>query len=255
MMVKYKSEGGEEFEFVVDAAQSGKRLDAFLAGVMAEQSRSFIRKLIDDKLVTVAGKAGKASRKVAADETVTIVLPELIELEARPEELDLNILYEDEMVIVINKAPDMVVHPSPGHETGSLVNGLLHHCQDLSGIGGVLRPGIVHRLDRDTSGVMIAAKCDVAHQHLAAQFKNRTTGKIYLCLVHELPVPPSGEVTGNIGRHPTNRKFMAVLPEGGREANTFYTPREVSATTTLSLFGTSERLITTHGRTSDLTVS
>ncbi|MHC4884322.1 MAG: RluA family pseudouridine synthase [Planctomycetota bacterium] len=221
-MVKYNAERGEEQFFTVPESLSGKRIDAVLTELMPDQSRSYLKKLIDDRLVQVGEQPVKASRKVQAGESITLLLPELVPLEARPEKMPLNILYEDHQLIVINKPPAMVVHPSAGHETGSLVNGLLHHCTDLSGIGGVLRPGIVHRLDRDTSGVMVAAKCDSAHHHLAAQFKNRTTIKIYLCLTHGAPVPPSGEVTGNIGRHPVNRKIMAVLPEGGREANTFY---------------------------------
>ncbi|MFH0911334.1 MAG: RluA family pseudouridine synthase [Planctomycetota bacterium] len=202
------------------------RLDIFLASRFKKLSRSWIRKLIDGGFVEVEGARAKPARKLAGGEHVSLFLPELVELEARPEPMDLDILHEDAWLIVVNKPSGTVVHPSPGHETGSLVNGLLFHCRDLSGIGGVLRPGIVHRLDRDTSGVLVAAKNDLAHRSLSAQFARRTTLKIYLALTHGTPVPPSGTVEGFIGRHPRHRQRMAIVRIGGRRAVTHYAVRE-----------------------------
>lgn len=220
-MAEYNLDAGEHFSAVAGDEQKGKRVDAYLAGVLPNQSRSFIKKLIDDNLLELDGENVKASRKLKGGEKITLFIPELVELEARPEKLELNILYEDSSVIVLNKPAGMVVHPSPGHESGSLVNGLLYHCKDLSGIGGVLRPGIVHRLDKDTSGVIVAAKCDKAHQSLSAQFAERTTTKIYYAISHGIPNPSEGEINQPIGRNPRHRQLMAVV-EGGRASLTLY---------------------------------
>jgi 23S rRNA pseudouridine1911/1915/1917 synthase len=222
-MVTYNPEAGETVDLLAPAEAAGQRVDAWLSQTLPAQSRSFLRKLIDDGYVEIAGHRTKASRKLAGGEAITLFVPELVELEARPEPMDLAILYEDHDIIVVNKGPGRVVHPSPGHESGSLVNGLLHHCTDLSGIGGVLRPGIVHRLDRDTSGVIIAAKNDAAHHSLAAQFANRTTEKVYLTLTHEVPVPSTGRIEARIGRHPRHPVLMAVVRAGrSKEATTDY---------------------------------
>lgn len=221
-MKRAPADGGETIHTRAPEAAAGERADTILATLLPAQSRSFIKKLMDEGWVEIAGAPRKPSYRLRGGESIDLFLPELAELEARPEPLDLEILYEDEDIIVINKRPGMVVHPSPGHETGSLVNGLLHHCQDLSGIGGVLRPGIVHRLDRDTSGALVAAKHDQAHQALARQFAERTTTKTYLALTWGTPDPAAGTVRTAIGRHPVHRVRMAVVAAGGKHAVTHY---------------------------------
>jgi len=225
-VTRWNPEAGELYEDTVPPSAAGERVDAYLASVLPGQSRSFLQKLIGAGFVEVNGASVKPSHRLAGGESLSLFVPELEPLEAKPEPMDLDVLYEDGLLIVVNKPPGMVVHPSPGHETGSLVNGLLHHCRDLSGIGGVLRPGIVHRLDRDTSGVLVAAKADAAHRALAAQFAARTTHKVYLALVHGAPVPPTGTVDARIGRHPRHRQRMAVVRTGGRDARTDYRVRE-----------------------------
>ncbi|MFW5856651.1 MAG: RluA family pseudouridine synthase [Planctomycetota bacterium] len=226
-MVDYNPDEGEFITETVPAGAAGRRLDAFLADRLPAQSRSFLRRLIDDGLVEVDGARPKASRRLEGGETVRLFLPELVDLVARPEPMDLDILHEDADIIVVNKPPRTVVHPSPGHEHGALVNGLLHHCGTLSDIGAPLRPGIVHRLDRDTSGVLIAARHDAAHEHLAAQFAERTTEKVYLALVHGAPEPPAGLVDARIGRHPRQPVLMAVVETGrARDARTDYATLE-----------------------------
>ncbi len=212
-----------EMEFDIQPVHSGQRLDAFLASRRdLGLSRSHVQKLIAEGLVTVDGEPAKASYRLEPGESVQVKVPFPEAAAAEPEDIPLDILYEDEHVIVINKPRGLVVHPAPGHSRGTLVNALLAHCGRLSGIGGVSRPGIVHRLDRDTSGVMAAAKSDLGHQSLAKQIKDRTAHRRYLALVHGDVALDEGTVETRIGRDPTDRKKMAVLREGGREAVTHY---------------------------------
>lgn len=220
--MRYNDEIDETYEFYVSEEYVGNRLDSFIPGIYPDKSRSFIKKLIEDGLVLIDGQKSKPSRKLKVGETVTLNIPELIEMSAEPQDIPLEVLYEDEAIIVINKRPGIVVHPSPGHETGTIVNALLYHCDDLSGIGGELRPGIVHRLDRDTSGCMVCAKSDAAHQNLTNQFAERKTRKIYQTITCGIPSPLNGMVEGGIGRSPSNRQLMALLPAGGRYSLTYY---------------------------------
>lgn len=220
--MRYTSGVGEEHTLHVPAEAAGARLDVFLSERFQDTSRTFIRRLIDDELVQVDPGKTKASHRLRGGERIVVFLPEPVELSAEPEAIPLSVLFEDEYLIVIDKPPGMVVHPSPGHESGTLVNALLHHCSDLSGIGGVLRPGIVHRLDRDTSGCLVAAKTDVAHQWLVAQFSNRSVEKTYLAITEGVPQPAKGTVTGLIGRHPVHRQRQAMLEQGGRHSHTDY---------------------------------
>ncbi len=201
-------------------AAAGERVDVFLARENDALSRSHIQRLIGGGFITVNGKAVKANYKLRADDTLKLVLPLAQEIEVVPEDIPLDILYEDGDVVVVNKARGMVVHPAAGHLSGTLVNALLHHCQDLSGINGKVRPGIVHRLDKDTSGVMMAAKNDAAHQSLAEQIKNKTARRRYAAIVQGNIKEESGVIEGAIGRHPTDRKKMAVLSDGGKAAVT-----------------------------------
>lgn len=220
--MRYNDGRGEEHAFLVPSEAEGTRLDVYLARHFHDASRTFIKRLIDDGLVRVEPGKEKPSYKLRGGETVTLFMPELIEMSAEPEAIALDVLHEDDALIVINKPSGMVVHPSPGHETGTLVNALLDHCHDLSGIGGVLRPGIVHRLDRDTTGCIVAAKTDAAHQWLSAQFSGRAVSKTYLAITAGAPNPENGTVEGLIGRHPRHRQLQAMLQEGGRYSLTLY---------------------------------
>ena len=196
---------------------AGARLDAFLAARLPDLTRSAAARLIEGGLVTVDGKPAGKSARLTGGETVSVTLPQAEEPEARPQDIPLEVVYEDADVIVVNKPVGMVVHPAPGHPDGTLVNALLHHCAgSLSGIGGQLRPGIVHRIDRDTSGLIIAAKNDAAHAFLSAQLSGHTLARTYECLVTGSLKQDSGTVDAPIGRHPTDRKKMAVVSNGRR---------------------------------------
>ena len=196
---------------------AGARLDAFLAARLPDLTRSAAARLIEGGLVTVDGKPAGKSARLTGGETVSVTLPQAEEPEARPQDIPLEVVYEDADVIVVNKPVGMVVHPAPGHPDGTLVNALLHHCAgSLSGIGGQLRPGIVHRIDRDTSGLIIAAKNDAAHACLAAQLSGHTLARTYECLAVGNFREDSGTVDAPIGRHRTDRKKMAVVPDGRR---------------------------------------
>lgn len=201
---------------------AGERLDRFLAEQLPELSRSQLKRLIDDGQVRIAGAAVKAGLKLRGGEVIGILLPEPEPVDALPEAIPLAILYEDPHLIVIDKPAHMVVHPAPGHRGGTLVNALLHHCRDLSGIGGVLRPGIVHRLDKDTSGVMVATKDDRTHQQLARQFKAHTIQRRYRALVHGLVQNQQGTIDRPIGRHPAQRLKMSSSTRCGRRAVTHW---------------------------------
>jgi len=203
-----------------DRGQLPVRLDQFLALSLSSVSRAQLKRLIDDQQVLVDGKPAKAGSKLKGGEVISVVLPEPEPVETSPQDIPLHILYEDSDLIVINKPAGLVVHPAPGHAGGTLVNALLFHCRDLSGIGGELRPGIVHRLDKDTSGVMVATKNDLSHQGLAAQFKQHSINRRYVALVHGLITADSGSIDSPIGRHPTQRKKMSGQSSRGRRAVT-----------------------------------
>ena len=175
----------QKYYYTVMEEQEGMRLDQFLAGELKEHSRSYIQKLIKEGRVTVGDKKEKPGCRLKVEDSVVICVPPLKELEVLPEKMDLDIIYEDEDVILINKPKDMVVHPCPGRYTGTLVNGLLYHCRDnLSGINGVLRPGIVHRIDKDTTGVLVVCKNDMAHKSLAEQLKEHSITRKYEAIVY-----------------------------------------------------------------------
>ena len=199
-----------------------QRLDAFLASSLDGLTRSQAARLIESGEVAVNGKTAGKSYRLAGGEDVAVTLPEPEPVEAVPQDIPLDVVYEDADVIVVNKPSGMVVHPAPGHPDGTLVNALLYHCAGtLSGIGGALRPGIVHRIDRDTSGLIIAAKNDAAHQYLSAQLADHTLARTYECIVVGALREDRGTVDAPIARHPTDRKRMAVVA-GGREAVTHW---------------------------------
>lgn len=207
---------------------TSQRLDHFLVIQIPDISRSQLQSLIKDGAVTVDGMiVQKTGYKLDAPHNVTIIIPPIKPTDITPEDIPLNILFEDEDILVINKPPGMVVHPSAGHSSGTLVHAILAHCPDLEGIGGVQRPGIVHRLDKDTSGVIIVAKNDRTHQFLQAQFKKRKVGKQYLALTDTRPPTKTGRIEAAIGRDPKNRQRMAIQPENkGRMAISEYSTLE-----------------------------
>ena len=199
-----------------------QRLDAFLASSLDGLTRSQAARLIESGEVAVNGKTAGKSYKLAGGEDIAVTLPEPEPVEAVPQDIPLDVVYEDADVIVVNKPSGMVVHPAPGHPDGTLVNALLYHCAGtLSGVGGARRPGIVHRIDRDTSGLIIAAKNDAAHQYLSAQLADHTLARTYECIVVGKLREDRGTVDAPIARHPTDRKRMAVVA-GGREAVTHW---------------------------------
>jgi 23S rRNA pseudouridine1911/1915/1917 synthase len=217
---------GQELLYQVAPGEEGLRVDLYLAARGEGLSRAQIQRGIDEGRVRVNGSLAKASRKVKAGDAVVILIPAAKPCEALPEAIDLPILYEDASLLVIDKPAGLVVHPAPGHAGGTLVNALLHHCQDLSGIGGVLRPGIVHRLDKETSGLLVAAKSDAAHQGLAGQFKRHEVKKTYLALVYGDPKTEEGRIEAAVGRHPTDRKRMSTQSRRGRAAVSVWRVRE-----------------------------
>jgi len=214
----------EQHEITAVADSNGLRLDQFIASRLINQSRSYIQKLIKNGGVTVNEQIRKTSYTVRAADKIKIILPEVVQLEAGPEDIPLKILYEDASLLVVDKPAGLVVHPGAGHFNGTLVNALLYHCGgSLSGIGGVMRPGIVHRLDRYTSGCIVVAKTDEAHNDLSRQFEERLVKKEYMALVGGDVKDLKKTITANIGRHKIHRKKMAVKEEDeGREAVTTY---------------------------------
>ena len=201
---------------------AGKRLDKLISEQLPELTRSAVQHLMQDGCVTIAGKPVKKNTRASAGDVITVELPEPREVEIEPENIPLDIVYEDEDIIVVNKPKGMVVHPAPGNWSGTLVNALMYHCGDsLSGINGEIRPGIVHRIDKDTSGLLVVAKNDRAHQSLAEQIKVHSAGRRYFAVVYGTPREQKGTVNAPIARHPVVRKKMAVLA-GGREAITHY---------------------------------
>lgn len=207
-------------------ANGSKRLDVYLAGELPELSRSHVQNLIAAGFVRVNDRQVKASCKMQAGDRIAVELPEPKPAEIIAEKIPLDILYEDEAVIVIDKGRGMVVHPAAGNHAGTLVNALLEHCDNLSGINGVIRPGIVHRLDKETSGVMVAAKNDCAHLKLAEQIKKRTAVRQYIAIVHGNIAEPAGTINAPIGRHNTDRQKMAVVFSGSKAAITGFTVLE-----------------------------
>jgi 23S rRNA pseudouridine1911/1915/1917 synthase len=206
--------------YKVSEAEKGERLDVFLTKCMSDASRATVQRFITSGDVTVNEKVEKANYKVQNLDSIKVSIPEIKPLDLIPEEIPLTVLYEDNDIIVINKARGMVVHPAVGNYNGTLVNALLEHCEDLSGINGVARPGIVHRLDKDTSGVMVVAKSDRAHISLAKQIKERTASRRYLAIVYGNIKEEQGIIKAPIGRHPTDRKKMAVTFVNSKEATT-----------------------------------
>lgn len=210
-------------EYFTVENEAGERIDKFLSEELADCSRSYIQKLMKEQNVKVNEKAVKSSYRLILGDRVEVTLPELKEPEIAAEDLPLDILYEDKDVIVINKPKQMVVHPAPGHYSGTLVNALLYHCKDeLSGINGTMRPGIVHRIDMDTTGSLIICKNDAAHRCLSEQLKEHSINRIYVAIVHGNIKEDSGTVNAPIGRHPTERKKMSVHAKNAREAVTHY---------------------------------
>ena len=201
------------------------RLDLWLSGQLPDLSRSRLQKLIEEGNILLNGEICTVKKnKLKCGDRLEVHIPPSQPLDLKPENISLDILYEDQSLIIINKPADLVVHPAPGHESGTLVNALLFHCQDLAGIGGVQRPGIVHRLDKDTTGAIVVAKTDEAHRHLQAQIKAKTATREYLGIVYGSPKSETGTINFPLGRHPVDRKKMAIVSreKGGREAITHW---------------------------------
>lgn len=212
----------EEVNLVIEPEYAGMRLDRYLSEQFSDLTRSYLQKLIKDGAASVNGKAAKAGLKLSEKDQVKVVIPEPEELRVEAENIPLDVLYEDNDVIVVNKPKGMVVHPAAGHYSGTLVNALLYHCRDsLSGINGVLRPGIVHRIDQNTTGSLIVCKNDRAHQVVAEQLKVHSITRKYRAIVHGR-LTEDGTVHTTIGRHPLHRKEMAVNVPNGKDAVTHY---------------------------------
>ena len=209
-------------KFIVEIEDSGIRLDKYLAKSLPDFSRTHISKLIDDECVKVNDKIAKSSLKVKEGDQIEINFPEVKELEIEKEDIPLDVIYEDEDILIINKPQGMVVHPSNGHNEHTLVNAVLAYSDDLSGINGVARPGIVHRIDKDTSGLICIAKNDKAHVSLADQLKDHTMNRTYIALVRGVIKEDTGEINLPIGRDPRNRQKMAVTRENSKEAVTYF---------------------------------
>ncbi|GAB6181102.1 RluA family pseudouridine synthase [Desulfotomaculum defluvii] len=216
----------ESFTYEVAAEQAKTRLDVFLTDQCEDLSRSHVQKLIEDGNVRVNEKLCKANHKLKVGEIVEIQIPPATELKIEAENIPLDIYYEDRDVVVVNKPRGMVVHPAEGNTSGTLVNALLYHCEDLSGINGVMRPGIVHRLDKDTSGLIMVAKNDNSHQSLAQQLKDRTVTRRYQALVHHNIKKDVGMINAPIGRDPRDRQRMAVIERNSKPAITHFTVLE-----------------------------
>lgn len=210
-------------ELITVEDEAGERIDKFLSDELSDRSRSFLQKLIKEQYVKVNDRPVKASYRLILGDTVSISFPEPEKPDIAAEDIPLDILYEDNDIIIINKPKQMVVHPAPGHYSGTLVNALLYHCQgNLSGINGSLRPGIVHRIDMDTTGSLVVCKNDTAHQSLSAQLKEHSIQRVYEAIVHGILKEDTGCIDAPIGRHPTERKKMSTQTRNGREALTHY---------------------------------
>lgn len=206
----------EKYEFTIDEQYDGKRLDSFLSNKFEDKSRTYFQGLIEDGNVKVNGKIKKSKYKLNVNDSIEVEIPDPVELEVKPQNIPINIIYEDNDVIVVNKPQEMVVHPAPGNYEGTMVNALLYHCTDLSGINGVIRPGIVHRIDKDTSGILVVAKNDNSHNKLAVQFKDHSMMRTYYALVEGVIKNEGGTVDQPLGRHPKDRIKMAIVKDGKR---------------------------------------
>ncbi|MCC2337337.1 RluA family pseudouridine synthase [Bacillus tropicus] len=211
----------EVVQVTVAEEQKNERIDKFVAGINNEWSRTQVQQWIKDDVVTVNGKAVKGNYKVKENDEITVTIPEPEELDIQPEDMNLEIYYEDVDVLVVNKPRGMVVHPAPGHTSGTLVNGLMHHCTDLSGINGVMRPGIVHRIDKDTSGLLMVAKNDMAHESLVNQLVAKTVTRRYKAIVHGVIPHDKGTIDAPIARDKKERQSMTV-DENGKHAVTHF---------------------------------
>ncbi|MGR5913975.1 RluA family pseudouridine synthase [Bacillus pacificus] len=211
----------EVVQVTVAEEQKNERIDKFVAGINNEWSRTQVQQWIKDDVVTVNGKAVKGNYKVRENDEITVTIPEPEELDIQPEDMNLEIYYEDADVLVVNKPRGMVVHPAPGHTSGTLVNGLMHHCTDLSGINGVMRPGIVHRIDKDTSGLLMVAKNDMAHESLVNQLVAKTVTRRYKAIVHGVIPHDKGTIDALIARDKKERQSMTV-DENGKHAVTHF---------------------------------
>lgn len=213
----------EILNYQVSDGQSGIRIDRYLSEMNKELSRSYIQKLLKEQKITVNGSAVKANYKVQEGDEISVAVPDIKEPDILPEDIPLDILYEDDDVLIVNKPKGMVVHPSAGHTSGTLVNAIMFHCKDnLSGINGVLRPGIVHRIDKDTTGALLVCKNDNAHRNLAEQLKEHSIRRRYRAIVAGVLKEDEGTIEGPIGRHPIDRKKMAVNYKNGKDAVTHY---------------------------------
>ncbi|MDA1676390.1 MULTISPECIES: RluA family pseudouridine synthase [unclassified Bacillus cereus group] len=211
----------EVVQVTVAEEQKSERIDKFVAEINSEWSRSQVQQWIKDDVVTVNGKSVKVNYKVRENDEITVTIPDPEELDIQAEDMNLEIYYEDADVLVVNKPRGMVVHPAPGHTSGTLVNGLMHHCTDLSGINGVMRPGIVHRIDKDTSGLLMVAKNDVAHESLVNQLVAKTVTRRYKAIVHGVIPHDKGTIDAPIGRDKKERQSMTV-DENGKNAVTHF---------------------------------
>jgi len=232
-VVSIENQESQNVSFTVDSGQAGLRLDVFLSQADPAFSRSQIKYAIEEGDVTVNGKEPKVSQHLKDGDIVELHLEPAVEAAAAPQDIPLNIVYEDGSIIVVNKPAGMVVHPAPGNPDQTLVNALLFHCRDLSGIGGFLRPGIVHRLDKETSGLLVAAKSDEAHRKLSAQFEKHDVHKKYIALCWGDVKGASGEIVLPVGRHPKDRKKMSTKSRHGKDALTLWKVRERYGTATL----------------------
>lgn len=216
----------EQHEWDVTEDLAGERLDKAIAVYHEEWSRVRVQEWIRDGLVLVNGQPKKGNYRLKQGDSIEVHVPPVEELQVEAEPMDLDIRYEDQDVLVVNKPRGMVVHPGPGNYSGTLVNGLLAHCTDLSGIGGVARPGIVHRIDKDTSGLLMIAKNDLAHQSLVAQLKEHSVERVYVAVVHGIIPHEHGTIDAPIGRDPSHRQRMAVIHKNSKHAVTHFTVRE-----------------------------
>lgn len=213
----------QEFKLNCTGEESGLRIDRYLADHLDGQSRNSIQKLIEEGLVLVNGNTCRASYKLQEKDQIFVSVPDAVLTELRPERIPLDILYEDDQLLIVNKPKEMVVHPAPGHNTGTLVNAIMYHCgKELSGINGEIRPGIVHRIDMNTTGSLIVCKTDAAHRFIASQIKEHSVHRVYRAIVYGHLNPTEGTIRTSIGRDPRDRKKMSVGVKNGRQAITHY---------------------------------
>ncbi|MBN1102511.1 MAG: RluA family pseudouridine synthase [Deltaproteobacteria bacterium] len=233
------------FSFVVSAEEKTQRIDGFLASRVEDLTRSRAQDLIRKGWAKVNDALSKSGYRLKSGDRVQVTIPAPLPSLLQPEPVEFDLIHEDSSLIILNKPPGLVTHPAPGHPRGTLVHGLLQRCRDLSGVGGVMRPGIVHRLDKDTSGLMVVAKNDLAHTFLCGQFKSGSVRKRYLAIVHGVPPGREGKIDLPIARHPVRRKEMAVAPSGGRRALSLWEKVEEIGTR-FSLLAVSPRTGRTH---------